>query len=134
MKLLNFKVLRTYFELNQKFEYKNKKININPEFSRNFLAINDEVFRLTIAVKISEKDQNNNLPFFAEVILSADFNLKNWQSDDLNIIVKDSSTAIIFPYLRNVLSTITMNGNVPPYTLPIMNITKLFNNQEMQLK
>ncbi|MGE4572532.1 MAG: protein-export chaperone SecB [Candidatus Izemoplasmatales bacterium] len=134
MKLLNFKVLKTHFELNQNFEYTKSKININPEFSRNFSIINEDSFRLTMAVKISEDKKNINVPFFAEAVISADFNLKNWQSEDLSIITKDNSTAILFPYLRNLLSTITMNGNIPPYTLPIMNISKLFNNQEMQQK
>lgn len=134
MKLLNFKVLKTHFELNQKFEYTNKIININPEFSRNFSIINEDSYRLTMAVNVMEDKKNRNIPFFAEAVISADFNLKNWQSEDLSIITKDNSTAILFPYLRNLLSTITMNGNIPPYTLPIMNISKLFNNQEMQQK
>jgi len=132
MKLINFKVLKTYFELNQKFEYKQKKIKINPEFSRKFSTVNEDTFRLTMTVKIIEGKQNLNIPFFAEAVISADFNLKNWQSEELSIITKDNSTAILFPYLRNLLSTITLNGNVPPYTLPIMNISKLFNNKEMQ--
>jgi preprotein translocase subunit SecB len=132
MKLLKYKVVKTYFELNPKFELKNKKININPDFSRDFETINEDIFRLSISVKICKNNQNVNIPFFAEASISADFNLKNWQSEDLSIITKDNSTAILFPYLRNLLSTITMNGNVPPYTLPIMNISKLFNNQEMQ--
>ena len=38
----------------------------------------------------------------------------------------DNATAIMFPYLRNLLSTITMNGNIPPYILPIVNVSKLF--------
>ena len=132
MKLLNYKVIKTYFQLNDNFEFKNKNININPEFTRDFTKINDDVFKLTLSVQIFENKQNVNIPFFAEAVISAEFNLKNWENDDFKAITKDNTTAILFPYLRNILSSVTMNGNVPPYTLPIMNISKLFNDQEMQ--
>ncbi len=36
-----------------------------------------------------------------------------------------NSIAIIFPYVRAFISTVTLQSNIPPIVLPTMNLTEL---------
>lgn len=129
MKLINYKVLKTTFELNENFEFKQSKIEIQPVFNRDVTKINATQYSIKLEVKISSELNKNSIPFSAEVVISSVFELPNWEDEASNSITIYNATVIMFPYLRTLLATVTMNGNVPPYMLPIMNITKLFINK-----
>jgi preprotein translocase subunit SecB len=126
MKLINYKVLKTFFELNDKYEFKEDKINIQPLFTRNVEKIDDSKYKIKLEVKVTSDVNKAPIPFIAEIVISSIFELPNWEDETINKIAIDNATAIMFPYLRTLLATITMNGNIPPYTLPVMNVSKLF--------
>lgn len=126
MKLLNYKVIKTTFELNEAFEFKTSKIDIQPSFNRDIVRIDDQHYKITLGIKISKEVNKNPIPFESEVVISSVFELPNWKSEAANSIAVNNATAIMFPYLRTLMATITMNGNVPPYMLPVMNVSKLF--------
>lgn len=126
IKLIQYQVLKTFFELNTEFQFSSKKIEINPDFNRKIQKIDDNKFQIKLCVKITKEKHLHSIPFYAEVIISAMFELDQWEKEAFKIIAVDNATAIMFPFLRTLLSTITLNGNIPPYTLPIMNINKLF--------
>jgi preprotein translocase subunit SecB len=125
MKLLNYKVLKTTFELNEDFEFKPGKIDIQPSFKRDVLKIDNQHYKIALGIKISKEINKGPIPFDAEVVISSVFELPNWESEAANSIAVNNATAIMFPYLRTLMATLTMNGNVPPYMLPIMNISIL---------
>ncbi len=126
MKLLNYKVLKTTFELNEQFEFKTSKIDIQPSFNRDIVKIDDQHYKITLGIKISKEINKGPIPFDAEAVISSVFELPNWESEAAMRLAVNNATAIMFPYLRTLMATITMNGNVPPYMLPVMNISKLF--------
>lgn len=126
MKLLNYKVIKTTFELNEAFEFKTSKIDIQPSFNRDIVRIDDQHYKITLGIKISKEVNKNPIPFESEVVISSVFELPNLESEAANSIAVNNATAIMFPYLRTLMATITMNGNVPPYMLPVMNVSKLF--------
>ncbi len=130
MKLLSYQVLKTSFQLNEQYQFKSGKINIQPEFKRDVVIVDEKKYKIVLSVIISKDVIKEPIPFYAEVTISATFELNNWEDEVSNKIAVNSSTAILFPFLRTLLSTVTMNGNVPPYTLPIMNISKLFMDKE----
>ena len=130
MKLLNYKVLKTTFELNETFEFKNGKIDIQPSFNRDIVKIDDQHYKIALGIKISKEINKGPIPFDAEVVISSVFELPNWESEAANSIAVNNATAIMFPYLRTLIATVTMNGNVPPYMVPIMNVSKLFGPSE----
>jgi len=126
MKLIEYKVIKIDFELNEKFVFKREKIFIEPFFNRDISKIDDTHYKIQLGVKISSELSKNLIPFNTEIVLSAIFELADWENPTRNVMAIDNATAILFPYLRNLLSTITMNGNIPPYVLPIVNVSKLF--------
>jgi len=126
MRLIEYKVIKINFELNEKFIFKREKITIEPFFNRDISKIDDIHYKIQLGVKISSELNKSLVPFNTEIIISSIFELVDWEDSTRNVMAIDNATAIMFPYLRNLLSTITMNGNIPPYILPIVNVSKLF--------
>jgi preprotein translocase subunit SecB len=126
LKQIRFQVLKTRFELNEAFEQANDKIYIRPRFSRHIKKISKDKFKMILSVFISQENQNNPIPFFSEVTIASTFEFANWEDKERVSIATDNTTAILFPYLRNILSSTTLNANVPPYVLPITNTSRLF--------
>ena len=91
---------------------------------RNEFGIEEDV--LVRSQLLAKKETNKNqIPFEADVIIDATFSFENWEGP-MKPSAIGNSTAILFPYLRSVLSAVTLNGNIAPYTLPVMNINRLF--------
>lgn len=126
LRMINYKVLKFAFDLNENFEFTNSLIDVRPSFNRNIQKINENQYVLKLSVNISNTINKGPIPFNAEVVISSVFELENWETGDANTIAIKNATAIMFPYLRTLLATITLNGNVPPYNLPIMDISRLF--------
>lgn len=59
-----------------------------------------------------------------EVVLKGYFRVKGIQND-IKLFEKNA-IAIMFPYLRAIVSTYTANANVAPVLLPAMNINEYF--------
>lgn len=131
MKLVNYQVLKTSFELNTAFVKTHGGIIIHPSFHRNVRKIDESNFSLEIGAKVCKEQQDNSIPFYADVIIQGFFEFKQWDEQNARPILIDNATAILFPYLRNLLATLTLNGNIPPYTLPIMNVSKLFASESI---
>lgn len=56
----------------------------------------------------------------------AEFEFKNIKGfDDIPPYFYSNSIAILFPYVRAFVSTVTLQANVPPMVLPTMNLSSL---------
>ena len=64
-----------------------------------------------------------------EVSIEGLFHLEGWEHPDLLPLIRSNSIAILFPYLRTIVSMITANANISPYVLPVMNIAALFDHE-----
>lgn len=126
MKLTQYKVIKTVFELNESYTFTNKRIEIQPSFKRDIKKIDDHHYRIDLGILISPSIQKDSIPFICEIVIASVFELSHWENDAMKDLAINNSTAIMFPYLRTLVATVTMNGNVPPYVLPVMNINKLF--------
>jgi len=125
LKLIQYRVIKTSFVLNQAYKAQDEVINISPNFTRNIEKVDDNNFKVILGVSILKETNKNQIPFEAEVIIDATFSFENWEGPT-KLSAITNSTAILFPYLRSVLSAVTLNGNIAPYTLPVMNINRLF--------
>ena len=80
MKLTNYKVIKTFFELNESFEFKPGKTNIQPKFDRIIDKIDEAHYNIKLSVKVSQSENKNPIPFNAEVVILSTFELPNWES------------------------------------------------------
>lgn len=127
--LKNYIVKNINFSINENFQFnQNITIKINPEFRREIKKIDNN--NATVNLFFCIKNEKADLPFSMEVNIEGQFHLENWEQPDLMSLIVSNSIAILFPYLRSIISMITANANISPYMLPVMNIAALFEQDE----
>lgn len=116
------------FSINEDFQFnQNTTISINPEFNRQIRKIDNDTAAVNLGFSIS--NENNDMPFSIEIDIEGLFHLENWEHPDNLQIITSNAIAILFPYLRSLVSMVTANANISPYVLPVMNITALFDGE-----
>lgn len=106
------------------FNTQNLQINIVPELNRDILPVdeNHAVVKLSINVKKTDK-----VPFGIKTTICGLFECPKWKdTEDGMSFMKITAVQVLFPYLRQSVSTITGMSNVPQYVLPIVNVAELF--------
>lgn len=126
LQLRKYVVNNINFTLNENFNAKEQhEIKILPSFQRTVtkLSANDVAVRLSVKVDNSDK----SLPFSLEAAVTGFFYMENW-FDNIRRrqLLEQSSVTILYPYLRALVNTVTVNANIPPYSLPLINIADLF--------
>ncbi|KRM40507.1 hypothetical protein FC39_GL000530 [Lactobacillus hamsteri DSM 5661 = JCM 6256] len=100
--------------LNTSFDVKEDKINVS----------------LNVVVGSTE---NTSVPFQAECSLTGIFTYK-YEEDQtkvgLDTLVRNNAVAILYPYIRAIISTLSMTSNeFPNYNLPTINVGKVLKDQ-----
>lgn len=130
--LKNYIVNTINFSINEKFQNpEGKPVELRPEFQRKIGKIDDN--NVLVSLRFSIKNENNDMPFDIYADIRGAFELENWESPELLPLITSNAVAILFPYLRSLITMVTANANISPYVLPVMNIGALFeqnNNQE----
>lgn len=127
--LKNYIVKTMNFSINEEFQFgQDKTININPEFKRQVRKVDNDTATVNLGFCISNKKKD--MPFSMEIDIEGLFYLENWEQPEQLPIITSNAIAILFPYLRSLVSMITANANISPYVLPVMNIITLFDREE----
>lgn len=121
LKFERYIVKKIVFETNEKYINKNEEIELPFEFDTNTI-IKDDKMEIELGTTIFQNAEENDYPFEMEVKLKGYFGVENAQSD-IKFFEKNA-IAILFPYLRALVSTYTVNANVAPILLPAMNINE----------
>ena len=77
----------------------------------------------TLVLSAIVGNENNHNGFCAKVTLEGGV-----QSASDNLMV-NNATAILFPYLRNAISSICITAGIPPFILPTINVASDFNDE-----
>ena len=86
---------------------------------------NTRIFSLTLDFTASYEKEQENVNF-AKIVLNADFEFKDITSlGEVPDYFYPNSLAIVFPYIRAFISTLTLQANVRPIVLPTMNLSSL---------
>lgn len=84
----------------------------------------DMTFRFSATSSDSQKES-----IAIEVIVNAQFVFKNIEKlEDIPDFFYPNAIAIIFPYVRAFVSTLTLQANVSPLIIPTMNLVALKDN------
>lgn len=112
------------YNANKKFNIKSTEIEFIPDINFKYYVDNNKnAFALRIDLK--EGEVTDKTPFLLQVDLLGFFEYKGEYSEQLEI----EAASLLYPYLRNQISTITLNSNeFPPYLLPIIDLGKEFSD------
>lgn len=129
LKLLNYITDFVQFRNNPDFESDEVTVqfDVQPEF-----YINDEkgIMTVELQVEIFKDAIRNNYPFEMMVSVVGIFEMKSNDKEKNIHRFKTNAVAIMYPYIRALVSTYTANANVPPLILPVMNINKMIEESE----
>ena len=122
--LESYNITNISISLNPSFKITGEPIEMKPLFGRQIIKTDDNHAIVVLKVEIKNDD---NKPFIGEITIQGNFRCDNWEnSEDGLFLINESTSAILFPYLRMVLSTTTGMLNIPPYILPVVNTQQLF--------
>lgn len=114
-------VKEVLFEYNENF--KEKPIDIKFKINKNTSYDKDKMI-VDLETEIFEK--NDKYPFYMVVVVRGIFSIEN---NDERINFEPNAIAILYPYIRSIVSTYTSQANIMPLILPIINVNKLLEDK-----
>ena len=97
----------------------------------NSTKINREKNKMEIILKVNVFKNQKEVPFNMQVEMSGFFELEG--EDDI-ARYEANAIAIMYPYLRAIVSTYTSSANVAPVILPAINVNAMLKNKKENLK
>lgn len=103
----------------------NEPIRIQHHISKKANKEQDGFFTSTLKFE-TVPTENVSYPFDIEVSLTGNFQLDTNITDQriIDTIVEQNSFAILFPFLRSVIASLTATANIPPIILPVINLSQ----------
>lgn len=121
------------FQANEKCYCMDDQVELDFDFDiRSSIEENKLVIELSSIIFPDAVTQN--YPFEMEVVLKGFFSI---DSADNNVDIsffKTNAVAILFPYLRAIVSSYTANANIAPVILPAMNINEYIRKKYQNVK
>lgn len=119
-----------------KIEFKNNlecdedQITIDFDFDSKIEFKNDREFDLHLWVELFKDAENNKYPFNFRAELIGFFEIDQCDENKKKIYAEQNSVAILFPYVRALITTYTGLANVNPLILPPINVVKYLENKK----
>ena len=130
LQLLRYDVNKIEFNLNNNFVFDNiNKIELNQNVDRTIEKIDENTFKTSLNFEIFSLEEKPT-PFTLLIKLSGIFQLKAWENEENNTLATVNTAAILFPFIRSLVATITANTSVPPYILPVFNVSAWLEENE----
>jgi|SRR5690554_1047265 len=114
-----FTIVRSLIERNEKESSKKISLGFNP---RGFINKKDSNFELHLGVKLEDENKSFNI----QIDAIANYVFENQVSlDNLSKFFYVNAPALLFPYIRAYISTLTNLSGFEPINLPTLNMTRL---------
>jgi preprotein translocase subunit SecB len=112
------------FKVNLKFE-KKSKVDVTFDLKRNVEY--DEKSRVgvvSVTTTLFDEFQEKNYPFYMQIKVIGYFKIETSKHDPVDLL-RVNAVAILFPYIRALVSTYTAGANIQPLILPAINVNNL---------
>ncbi|HCQ3487930.1 TPA: protein-export chaperone SecB [Staphylococcus aureus] len=127
LKFKDFGIEKMVYTSDFRNSIKNNKLK--PKLECNVLRSKEEKTKFNIRLNIEIGDENFiNYDFFVSVSIIGDFETDENIDSDL----VPNAIAILFPYLRSLISDLTSKGNKKPLILPPINVNDLLKNAKVE--
>ena len=113
------------FKTNPEFNPTDDKLKINFSIKKDVKHKDNGQVVVSLQVNIFEKANEKNYPFEMMVQLRGFFTMS-----DPTINLDSNAIAILYPYIRSIVSVYTSSINVPPLILPVINVNALIEQLE----
>lgn len=129
LKFLNYIVNNVNYKANDRVGEKSSwKLSFNID---NTTKINKEKNKMTITLSVSVFKEIEDAPFYIDVEITGYFELEG--EGDISKY-EANAIAIMYPYLRAIVSNYTSSANVSPVILPAINVNAMLKRKSEQKK
>lgn len=119
------RVTKSVFTINKEFDF-NSEVSL--EISNEIKIIEsspEEMSSLVILnLKIFQGEDPKEVPFNLEMEIEGTFGWGKEQGEktmQLEVLLKENAPAILYSYLRPIITNISIEANLPPLVIPLMN-------------
>lgn len=133
LSLVYYRVNELEFSFNEGVK-PNSSFQIKPKIECKIAKKEDMLF-VNLTLKINE-DISGPVPFNLKVLLAGTYKTADGSSLDLvdQKTQINEAFSILYPYLRSIVSSITLNCNIPAYILPSVTPEQLTENGGAEIK
>jgi preprotein translocase subunit SecB len=114
-----FNIIRSLIEKKEARPAQKMSLSFNP---RGLINRKNSTFQLNLGVKIGDEDKVINIEIEAVAVFYFDSQIDIQTLDKLFYV---NAPALLFPYIRAYITTLTTLSGFEPVTLPTLNMTEL---------
>jgi protein-export chaperone SecB len=132
LRFSNYVVNEIHFVRNEEYK-KTDSIPIEFDIEKDIKIFNDtNSANVTLDVKVFDQANEKNYPFYFRVKMTGFFQVENVETEEEKTLVETNAIAILFPYIRALISSFTANANVSPLILPPINVVRYLQNEKIK--
>jgi preprotein translocase subunit SecB len=128
LRFIDFSVDFISFARNYDFQT-NDPIPLDCELNHK-IAYQESEAHVSLAANLFKNAVEKKYPFKLSVGITGIFEVEDIKDAEQKKLLEINATTILFPYLRSLISTITVNAQLPALNLPPVNIVQMFKNAE----
>lgn len=124
-----------YIRNNSKDIKDDESVALTPQIMFKIALKKDNPLKGNVLIGVRLGYEDNTLPFKVEAVIKGYFELEGAEEAELENIYKfylQNGTAILYPYLRSMVTTLTGTGNYQAIILPTVNFYKLIENADLE--
>lgn len=103
--------------------------NLQIDLNVNVTKLDDDVFESAIELKGQATNDDGTI-YVIEAVYAGAFNVKNLPAEALEPLLLINCPAILFPFLRRIISDITHEGGFPPLLLDPIDFATLYKQRK----
>lgn len=107
------------------------EIRISPQFKKSVQELGANLYDVSLGILIQGSEEQP-LPFEIGVELTGHFFLVDEEEPLRTQVINQNTVAILFPFLRSTVASVSMAANVSPVILPIINLAGAFEEKEQE--
>lgn len=130
LRFIDFTVNDIQYQINHDFKEQNVNVKFNVFRDVEYVDDENNTMLVSLTVSVFEDAKENNYPFSLKINLTGVFELDDIHESERESFAEVNAVAILFPYIRSLISTITANANVPPLILPPINVVSLIEKEK----
>lgn len=109
-------------EFNNNILCDNKEIKIDFDIDSKIDFINENEFIVSLFIEIFKNAEENNYPFNFKAEITGMFAIDGVNEKEKFMYAEQNAVAILFPYIRALVTSYTAASNVQPLILPAINV------------
>ncbi|MHC1685039.1 MAG: protein-export chaperone SecB [Clostridiaceae bacterium] len=130
LRFIDYIVEKVEFYNNLSFNGEDIKLDFDISSNVKFIEDENNTFLLKLDLKIFENAEEKGYPFSMNLSVTGIFEIDNVDEDTKHSFAEMNSVAILFPYLRAIVSNYSANANVQPLILPPINVVQYMNEKK----